>query len=73
LGDVSSLLGMMGISIVTINGVEQNRRGLLIRAESVDKMRRFEDIVKQIDEISIKKLRKPELRDRLAVRHGRYI
>lgn len=32
LGDVASLLGMMGISIVTINGVDQNRRGLLIRA-----------------------------------------
>ena len=31
LGDVSSLLGMMGISIVTINGVEQARRGLLIK------------------------------------------
>ncbi|MDY5060672.1 DUF3388 domain-containing protein [Staphylococcus simulans] len=73
LGDVASLLGMMGISIVTINGVDQNRRGLLIRADSLDKMRRFEDIVSQIDEISITKMRKPQLRDRLAVRHGRYI
>ena len=27
LGDISSLLGMLGISIVTINGVDQGRRG----------------------------------------------
>ena len=27
LGDVSSLLGMLGISIVTINGVDQGKRG----------------------------------------------
>ncbi|MDU6091219.1 MAG: DUF3388 domain-containing protein, partial [Staphylococcus lugdunensis] len=31
LGDVSSLLGMLGISIVTINGVDQGKRGLLIK------------------------------------------
>ena len=30
LGDISSLLGMMSINIVTINGVKENRRGLLI-------------------------------------------
>ena len=73
LGDVSSLLGMMGISIVTINGVEQARRGLLIKSDNLEKVSRFENIVTEIDDISITKLRQPELRDRLAVRHGRYI
>lgn len=73
LGDISSLLGMMGISIVTINGIDEGRRGLLIKSDSLDKVHRFENIVTEIDDISITKLRKPELRDRLAVRHGRYI
>ncbi|KYH14642.1 DUF3388 domain-containing protein [Staphylococcus kloosii] len=73
LGDISSLLGMMGISIVTINGVEQARRGLLIKSDNLEKVSRFEGIISEIDDISITKLRKPELRDRLAVRHGRYI
>ena len=73
LGDISSLLGMMGISIVTINGIEESRRGLLIKTDSLEKVNRFENIVMEIDDISITKLRKPELRDRLAVRHGRYI
>ncbi|SCT05200.1 DUF3388 domain-containing protein [Staphylococcus caeli] len=73
LGDISSLLGMMGISIVTINGIDEGRRGLLIKSDSLDKVHRFENIVTEIDDISITKLRQPELRDRLAVRHGRYI
>ncbi|MGJ5712081.1 YmfK family protein [Staphylococcus auricularis] len=73
LGDISSLLGMMGISIVTINGIDRNRRGLLIKSDDLEKVERFENIVREIEEISITKLREPELRDRLAVRHGRYI
>lgn len=73
LGDISSLLGMLGISIVTINGVDQGKRGLLIKTNKLEKVERFEQIVKEINEIDITKLRIPELRDRLAVRHGRYI
>ena len=73
LGDISSLLGMLGISIVTINGVDHGKRGLLIKTDQLEKVERFEQIVKEINEIEITKLRVPELRDRLAVRHGRYI
>ncbi|HCY6023789.1 TPA: YmfK family protein [Staphylococcus aureus] len=73
LGDVSSLLGMLGISIVTINGVDQGKRGLLIKTDNLEKVERFEQIARGINEIEITKLKKPELRDRLAVRHGRYI
>ena len=73
LGDISSLLGMLGSSIVTIHGVDQGKRGLLIKTDQLEKVERFEQIVKEINEIEITKLRVPELRDRLAVRHGRYI
>lgn len=38
LGDVSSLLGMLGISIVTINGVDQGKRGLLIKQTILKKL-----------------------------------
>ena len=44
---------MMGISIVTINGVEQARRGLLIKSDNLEKVSRFENIVTEIDDISI--------------------
>ena len=46
---------------------------MLIKTDQLEKVERFEQIVKEINEIEITKLRVPELRDRLAVRHGRYI
>lgn len=73
LGDVASLLGMLSINIVTINGVDEASRGLLMLAQSEDQIRRLESILKTMDMIQIIKLREPKLRDRMAVRHGRYI
>ncbi|MBP2240198.1 hypothetical protein J2Z40_000751 [Cytobacillus eiseniae] len=73
LGDISSLLGMLSINIVTINGVEQGRRGLLILAKDDEQIVRLESILHTMDTIRLIKLREPKLRDRLAVRHGRYI
>ncbi|MBO8176602.1 MAG: DUF3388 domain-containing protein [Bacillus sp. (in: Bacteria)] len=73
LGDISSLLGMLSINIVTINGVDEGRRGLLLLADSEKQIIRLESILQTMDTIKITKLREPKLRDRLAVRHGRYI
>jgi len=73
LGDISSLLGMMSINIVTINGVDEGRRGLLILAKDNKQIERLESILLTMDTIKLIKLRKPKLRDRLAIRHGRYI
>ncbi|UOE92781.1 DUF3388 domain-containing protein [Alkalihalobacillus sp. LMS39] len=73
LGDISSLLGMLSINIVTINGVEDKRRGMLIRSNSDDQIKRFRGILETIDNITVTKLREPKVRDRLAIRHGRYI
>jgi len=73
LGDISSLLGMLSINIVTINGVDDGKRGLLIRANSNEQIKRLESILYTMDTIKLIKLRVPNLRDRLAVRHGRYI
>lgn len=73
LGDISSLLGMLSINIVTINGVEDSRRGMLLLCNSDEQIRRLRSILETMDTIKIIKFRKPKLRDRLAVRHGRYI
>lgn len=73
LGDISSLLGMLSINIVTINGVEDRRRGMLILSKHDDQITRFRSILDTIDNITVRKLREPRLRDRLAVMHGRYI
>ncbi|MBO1625010.1 DUF3388 domain-containing protein [Bacillus cereus] len=73
LGDVSSLIGMLGINIVTINGVDNARRGLLLMCDSQEQISRLESILNTMDNITVTKYRPPKLRDRLAVRHGRYI
>ncbi|TCP30266.1 ACT domain protein [Scopulibacillus darangshiensis] len=73
LGDVASLLGMLGINIVTINGVDNERRGMLLLTDDDAQIERLLAIVKTMDNITLTKLREPKLSDRLAVRHGRYI
>jgi len=73
LGDISSLLGMLSINIITINGVAHSRRGMLITSKQNEQVTRLSSILNTMDTITVTKLRKPLLRDRLAVRHGRYI
>jgi len=73
LGDISSLLGMLSINIISINGIDRARRGLLIRAQSEDQIKRLESILETVETIKVRKIREPKLRDKLAVRHGRYI
>ncbi|MBM7572093.1 DUF3388 domain-containing protein [Aquibacillus albus] len=73
LGDISSLLGMLSINIITINGVENSRRGMLLLTRKDEQIQRLKSILDTMDTINVTKIRKPKLRDRLAVRHGRYI
>ena len=73
LGDISSLLGMLSVNIISINGVENSRRGLLLLSKKDKQITRLRSILETMDTIKITKLRKPKLRDKLAVRHGRYI
>ena len=73
LGEISSLLGMLSINIITINGVENSRRGMLLTTEQDEHITRLKSILETMDTIKITKLRKPKLRDKLAVRHGKYI
>ncbi|TLS37395.1 DUF3388 domain-containing protein [Pseudalkalibacillus caeni] len=73
LGDIASLLGMLGINIITINGVDNQRRGMLLLIDDMEQIERLESILNTMDNITVTKMRQPKLRDRLAVRHGRYI
>jgi hypothetical protein len=73
LGDISSLLGMLSVNIIAINGVNDSRRGMLLLSDSIEQMEQIQEILNTIENITVTKLREPKLRDRLAVRHGRYI
>lgn len=73
LGDISSLLGMLSINIITINGVENSKRVMLLLCKHDEQITRLKSILETVDTIEVTKIRKPKLRDKLAVRHGRYI
>lgn len=73
LGDIASLLGMLRVNIVSINGVDEGRRGMLLKTENDEAIQRFISIVQTIENINVTKFREPKVRDRLAVRHGHYI
>jgi hypothetical protein len=73
LGDVASILGMLAINIITINGVENRRRGLLLETSNHDKIESLRHILLQVEDITLTALRPPKLVDRIAIRHGRYL
>jgi hypothetical protein len=73
LGDIASLMGMLDINIVTINGVEDRTRGLLLQTNDDEKIELMGKMLKKVDNITITALRAPKLVDILAIRHGRYI
>ncbi|AQZ48720.1 amino acid-binding ACT domain protein [Paenibacillus larvae subsp. larvae] len=73
LGDIASLMGMLDINIVTINGVEDLTRGMLLQTNDDEKIELMGKMLKKVDNITITALRAPKLVDILAVRHGRYI
>lgn len=73
LGDIASILGMMKINILTINGVENRRRGMLLQTEDEEKIEALHHLLNQVDKVTVTALRNPTILDRLAIRHGRYI
>ncbi len=73
LGDISSLLGMLSINIMMINGIENSRRGMLLLSQHDENIERLQTILHNLDSIKKTKLRRPEVLDILAVRHGKYI
>ncbi|CAM2889292.1 DUF3388 domain-containing protein [Paenibacillus sediminis] len=73
LGDIASMLGMLEVNIITINGVEGKTRGMLLESDDDEKIRLMGQMLEKVDNITVSALRSPRLVDILAVRHGRYI
>lgn len=73
LGDIASLMGMLEINILTINGVDDFTRGMLLETSDIKKIELMGKMLKKVENITLTALRAPKLVDILAVRHGRYI
>src|SRR5699024_7930212 len=64
---------MLSINIIMINGIERSKRGMLILSENDAHIVRLKNILEHVDSVRITKMRKPKLRHRLAVGHGKYL
>lgn len=64
---------MLGINIVTVNGVDIKRRGMLLLTDNEEQIDQLKEVINSMSNIIVTKSREPKLRDRLAIRHGRYI
>lgn len=73
LGDIASVLGMLEVNILTINGVEGRTRGMLLETDDEEKIILMGKTLNKMKNITVTALRPPKLVDVLAVRHGRYI
>ena len=73
LGDIASMLGMLEVNILIINGVEGKTRGMLLESDDDEKIRLLGEMLRKVNSITVSALRQPKLVDILAVRHGRYI
>jgi hypothetical protein len=73
LGDIASLMGMLEINIMSINGVEDRTRGMLLQTDDDETIELMGKMLSKVDNITITALRTSKLVDILAVRHGRYI
>ncbi|MGE5576934.1 MAG: DUF3388 domain-containing protein [Syntrophothermus sp.] len=72
LGDVATLLGMLRINIVTVNGLTEDRRGFLLTAEA-EKIEMLQKAIGDVEDIQLTALRPPQAIDLVALRHGRSI
>lgn len=73
LGDIASLLGMLGFNIMQLGGVSENSRGFLLQTARSRQVEVLRTIVQTMDDVHLTALRSPSLRDRIALRHGRFI
>ena len=73
LGDIASMLGMLEVNILTINGVEGKTRGMLLESDDDEKIRLLGEMLGKVNSITVSALRQHKLVDILPCRHGRYI
>jgi hypothetical protein len=73
LGDVATLLGLLGINIKMINGLAPQRRGLIILSDNHSKIITLKRALANSTTVEITALRRPTLIDRINLQHGKMI
>jgi len=73
LGEIASLLGMLKINIITVNGIDRVRRGFLLKSKDNSKIAILKNILGILEHIKVTALRPATLLDEISLRHGRSI
>lgn len=73
LGDIASLVGMLGFNIIQLASVSDTSRGFLLQTTRPESVEVLKTMLESLEDIQLDALRTPSLRDRLAMRHGRFI
>lgn len=73
LGDVASLLGMLGFNIMQLGSVSEYGRGFLLSTTLPQSVEVLRNMTEALPDVELTALREPSLRDRIALRHGRFI
>ncbi|WP_373278532.1 DUF3388 domain-containing protein [Alicyclobacillus shizuokensis] len=73
LGDLASLLGMLGFNIVQLNDLSEESRGFLLQTTHPENVEVLRHILSCLEDVELAGLRPPSLRDRMSLRHGRFI
>ncbi|MHB8076165.1 DUF3388 domain-containing protein [Desulfosporosinus fructosivorans] len=71
LGAVTTLIGMLDLNILSVTGIGQTRRGLLLQVQSKTKVRALHEALIEVGAIRVTAFRPPTLSDRIALRHGK--
>jgi hypothetical protein len=71
LGAVTTLIGMLDLNILTVTGIGQTRRGLLLEVHSEAKVRALREALFEVEAIKVTAFRLPTLLDHIALRHGK--
>jgi len=73
LGAVTTLIGMLDLNILSVTGIGQTRRGLLLQvhANADAKVRALHEALIEVGAIKVTAFRPPTLSDRIALRHGK--
>lgn len=70
LGEVASLIGMLKLNIIKVNGIDQVKRGFLLEIDNTAKVAVLRNVLSMIEHIKLTALRPATLLDEISLRHG---
>ncbi len=73
LGSITTLTGLMGIGIVTINTIAGGRKGLLLACDSRGPVKSLQNALAGLTSIRLTAFKQPSFVDKIGLKHGKII